>query len=139
METALTDPKKTEINEDFSVSTALFAARLETRLFSRMTEHEVPAELVKLITDAVNACTMLDRKYLATDTGYRYPEESDDDYTPCDCGCDEGYEDDSDPETYVSGIYVETYGFADAEDIHDAMVKAVREFVSTRKRTVSYV
>ena len=138
METALTDPRKTEVNEDFSVSTALFANRLETRLFSRMTDHEIPAELVKLITETVNARTMLDRKFLATDTGYRYPD-NDDDYDPYEYD-DDDYEDtSSDPETYVSGIYVDTYGFADAEDIHDAMVKAVREFVSTRKRTVSYV
>lgn len=135
METALTDPRKTEVNEDFRVSTALFAAKLETRLFSSMTDHEIPKELVTLITDAVNACTMLDRKYLATDTGYRYDDEDETDY--CDCGCGEEYG--ADPETYVSGIYVETYGFADAEDIHDAMVKAVQTFVSTRKRTVSYV
>lgn len=138
METALTDPRKTVVNEDFSVSTALFAARLETRLFCKL--EEIPAELVKLITDAVNACTMLDRKYLATDTGYRYEDESEDhdDYS-CGCGCDDGYDDDPEPETYVSGLYVETYGFADAEDIHEAMSKAVNTFLMGRKRTVSYV
>lgn len=133
METALTDSRKTEVNEDFRVSTALFAARLETRLFSKL--DEIPAELVKLITEAVNACTMLDRKFLNTDTGYRYDDEDETDY--CDCGCGEEYG--ADPEPYVCGIYVDTYGFADAEDIHDAMVSAVRQFVTGKKRTVSYV
>lgn len=127
METALTDPRKTEVNEDFRVSTALFAARLETRLFSKI--DEVPAELVKLITEAVNACTMLDRKFLGTDTGYRSDETEYDDY--------DDYE--YDPTPYVCGIYVDTYGFADSEDIHEAMVSAVRKFVTSRKRTVSYV
>lgn len=138
MESALTDPRKTEINEDFHVSTALFSARLETRLFSKI--DEIPAELVKLITDAVNACIMLDRKFLALDTGYRYSDESEDDSEyACDCGCDEGYEDDSEPESYVSGISVETYGFADSQDIHEAMSKAVSEYITGRKRTVTYV
>lgn len=140
METALTDPRKTEINADFHVSTALFSSHFETRLFSKI--DEVPEELVKLITDAVDSLSLLDGRFLTTDTNTRYAETSEDeeDYA-CACGCDAGdydsYEDEG--ETYVTGLAVESYAFKDANALHDVVTSTVRDYVSTRKRTVSYV
>lgn len=138
METALTNYHETTVNEDFEVSTALFSARLETRLFSKI--DEVPEELVKIITDAVESLTVLDVKYLTTDTAVRITddEHDDDDYS-CGCGCDEDYDPYDDAEKYVTGLAVETYAFKDASKVHDVLVSTVRAYVGARKRTVSYV
>lgn len=136
METALKDPRKTEINADFHVSTALFSSRFETRLFSKI--DEIPGELVKLITDAVDSATVLDVKYLTTDTATREVEDADD-YPYCACGCDSDYDPYDDAETYVTGLAVESYGFKDADTLHDVIASTVREYVGTRKRTVSYI
>ncbi len=136
METALNNHRETKINEDFEVSTALFSARLETRLFSKI--DEIPEELVKLITDAVESATVLDAKYLAKDTATRYAED-DDDYPYCACGCDSDYDPTEDAETYVTGLAVDSFGFKDANTLHDVIVSVVKEYVSARKRTVSYI
>lgn len=137
METALKDPRKTEINSDFHVSTALFASRFETRLFS--TIDEVPAELVTLITQATDMVKVLDTKCMTTDTNTRYEEGEGDDYPYCACGCDSEYDPYEDAETYVTGLSIETYAFKDSNTVHDMLVAVVQEYVNTRKRTVSYV
>lgn len=136
METALKTHRETKINEDFEVSTALFSARLETRLFSKI--DELPEELVKLITDAVESATVLDVKYLAKDTATRYVDD-DDDYPYCACGCDSDYDPAEDAETYVTGVAVDSFGFKDANTLHDVIVSVIEGYVSNRKRTVSYV
>lgn len=136
MESALKNHRETKINEDFEVSTALFSARFETRLFSKI--DEIPEELVKLITDAVDSATVLDTKYLTTDTATR-DVEYDDDYPYCACGCDSDYDPYDDAEKYVTGLAVDSYGFKDANTFHDVIVSTVEAYVKGRKRTVSYV
>ncbi len=136
MDSALKNHRETKINEDFEVSTALFPARFETRLFSRL--DEIPEELVKLITDAVESATVLDSKSLYKDTATRYVED-DDDYPYCACGCDSDYDPSEDAEKYVTGLAVDSFGFRDANTLHDVLVSVVKEYVSARKRTVSYV
>lgn len=136
METALTNYRESKINEDFEVSTALFSARLETRLFSDL--DEIPDALVKLITDAVESVTVLDVKHLSTDTATRYVDDEDD-YPYCACGCDSDYDPSEDAEKYVTGLSVDTYAFKDALMVHDVIASTVREYVSARKRTVSYL
>ncbi len=119
METALTDPRKTDINSDFSVSTALFRSRMETRVFSSI--DEIPSDLAELITDAVNATKVLDTLYVTPDTAYRYESDDDDEGTP-----------------YVQGLGIETYAFTDARLIHDVTVDVIKSFVQTHKRAVTY-
>lgn len=126
METALTDPRKTEVNEDFRVSTALFASKLETRVFTDL--DEIPRKLVNIITAHVAELTTLDKTFASTDLDYRY----DDDY-------DEDYDDDYEPEEFVRSVSVESYGFKDANDVHDAVVNAIKLFVGKRKRVVTYI
>lgn len=136
MESALTNYRETKINEDFEVSTALFSARLETRLFSKI--DEIPEELVKLITDAVESTEVLDVKYFSRDTATRYNEDEDEDDYRCACGCDDDY-DYEDAETYTTGLAVDSYGFKDAATLHDVLVSTVQAYINGRKRTVSYV
>ena len=136
MEQALNNYRVTKINEDFEVSTSLFSARLETRLFSKI--DELPAELVKIVNDAVESTMVLDAKYLTTDTAKRVVEDADD-YPYCACGCDSDYDPYDDAETYITGLMVESYSFKDAGTLHEVLVSAVQEYVGKRKRTVSYV
>lgn len=136
MESALKNHRETKINEDFSVSTALFSARLETRLFSKL--DEIPEELVKLITDAEASVTTLDVTFVSTDTATR-DVEYDDDYPYCACGCDSDYDPYDDAEKYVTGLAVDSFGFKDANTLHDVIVSTVQGYVSARKRTVSYL
>lgn len=138
MESALTEPRKTDINADFHVSTALFSGRLETRLFSKI--DELPEELVKLIREAVDSTTFLDSRFFTTDTAVRVTEDEHDDYS-CGCGCDEDYDayEDDEEETYVTGLAVETFAFKDAGTAHDVIVSVVKEYVGKRKRVVSYI
>ncbi len=119
METALTDPRKTEINADFRVSTALFRTRFETRVFSE-TDY-LPATLVKRLTENVEALTLLDTSYTTQDDGERYNEETQD-YDEC-----------------VTGYAVESYGFKDANTVHDVIVATLQGFVRDYTRVVKYV
>lgn len=119
METALTEPRKTEVNDDFTVSTALFASRLETRVFSSF--DEIPGTLVKLITEAVEALTLLDSHYVEDDESERYSEDA------------------GEYVSTVTGYSVETYAFADARSVHDAVSATIDRFVNTHTRTVRYV
>lgn len=123
METALKDPRKTEINSDFHVSTALFSSRFETRIFSEL--DELPTELVNILSRKMSATMTLDIIHVTPETGYHY---------------DDAYADDDDyeGEAYVSGYTVESYGFTDARNVHDAVVEAVKVFVTTHTRTVTY-
>lgn len=119
METALKDPRKTEVNSDFRVSTALFPSRFETRIFSE-TDY-IPATLVKRLNDSVKALTFLDVHYVTEDTGERYNDDSED-YEDC-----------------VTGYAVETYGFTDANTAHDVIVATLQGFVRDFTRVVKYV
>ncbi len=119
METALTDPRKTEINEDFRVSTALFRTHFETRVFS--TTDYIPAALVKRLEENVKALTLLDKHFPSEDTGERYDDVSQD-YEEC-----------------VTGYAVETYGFSDANATHDVIVATIQGFVRDYTRVVKYV
>lgn len=119
METALTDPRKTEVNEDFRVSTALFSTRFETRIFSE-TDY-LPGVLVKRLSENIKALPLLDSHYETEETGERYDDNSQE-YVDC-----------------VSGYAVETYAFKDANDVHDVIVTTLQGFVRDYKRVVKYV
>lgn len=128
MDNALTVIKKTQVNEDFRVSTVLFSNRFETRVFSEL--EEIPHAMVKIITSQVDVLTTLDNTNVSTDKGYRY----DDDYDECDVEYD-----DYEPEVFTSGVAVDSFGFADACRVHENVVASVRSFVESRKRIVAYV
>jgi len=119
METALTDPRKTDVNTDFHVSTALFRTRFETRVFSE-TDY-LPATLVKRLSENVEALTLLDKHYVTEDSGERYDDTSEE-YEEC-----------------VTGYAVETYGFSDANTVHDVIVATLQGFVRDYTRVVKYV
>lgn len=119
METALTDPRKTEVNADFRVSTALFRTHFETRVFSE-TDY-LPAVLIKRLEENVKALTLLDKHYVTKDDGERYNDETED-YEEC-----------------VTGYAVETYGFTDANTVHDVVVATLQGFVKDYTRVIKYV
>lgn len=128
MDNALTVVEKTQVNEDFRVSTVLFHNRFETRVFSEL--DELPNSLVKIITSQIDVLTTLDNTNVTTDKGYRY----DDDYDECDVAYD-----DNEPEEFISGVSIDSFGFMDAGRVHESVVASVRSFVESRKRIVSYI
>lgn len=121
METALTDPRKTEVNEDFTVSTALFASRLETRIFAE-TDY-FPAILLKRLEENITdlAPLLVDSHFVETDNAERYNDDTQE-YDEC-----------------VSGYAVESYAFKDARQIHDVVVATIQGFVRDFTRVVKYV
>jgi hypothetical protein len=116
METALTDPRKTEVNADFHVSTALFASRFETRVFT--TNDDVPTALVTAIME--QTYETLEKVFASSDARYCYDDDND--------GSPVGF----------TGVAVESYGFSDADTVHSDVVKLVRQFLATHTRTVVY-
>ncbi len=117
MEQALKDPRKTDINADFHVSTALFSSRFETRVFT--SSDDVPITLVEALTE--HTYETLEKVFVESDARYSYEDDND--------GKPVGY----------SGIAVESYGFSDADTVHSDVVKIVRQFLATHTRTVTYV
>lgn len=121
MESALTNPRKTEINSDFSVSTALFSSRLETRIFAE-TDY-IPATLLKKLEENITelAPLLLDSHYVEIDNAERYNDDTQE-YDEC-----------------VSGYAVESYAFKDARQIHNVIVATVEGFVRDHTRVVKYI
>lgn len=121
METALTDPRKTEVNGDFSVSTALFRTRFETRIFTE-TDY-LPAVLLKRLEENISdlVSLLVDSHYVETDSAERYNDDTQQ-YDEC-----------------VSGYAVETYAFKDAKAVHDVIVATLQGFVRDFTRVVKYI
>lgn len=112
MESALKIYAEKKINEDFEVSTALFATHFETRVFSKI--DRIPTVLAEEIKEFVY--DTLDKAYGSLDSTY------DSEGTP------NGY----------NGVAVESYGFKDARTVHDMVTVMVRDYVDTHTRTVLY-
>jgi hypothetical protein len=128
MDDALTIIEKTQVNEDFRVSTVLFSNRFETRVFCEL--DELPDGLVKIITYRIASLITHEKTATSVDTGERFEDDYDE--------FDEDY-DDYEPEEFVSGVAVDSFGFSDANSVHEHVVASVRTFVEGHKRIVSYV
>lgn len=128
MDNALTVIEKTQINEDFRVSTVLFSDRFETRVFSEL--DELPNDLVKIVTNRLAVLVTLDKIATVTDKGERWEDDYDE--------CDDEY-DDYEPEEFISAIAVSSFGFSDADKVHADVVESLRTFTVGRKRIVSYI
>ena len=133
MDNALTVLEKTQVNEDFRVSTVLFSNRFETRVFTEL--DELPSGLVRRVSDHMARLVTMDKTATTTDKGYRSEDDDDDDYDPY--GDDDDYE--TDAVEYIAGIAVDSFGFEDAACVHENVVASVRTFVEVHKRIVAYV
>lgn len=101
----------------FDVSTALYSAKLEMRIFP---EGEViPLKIAQAVKELASSPELLDVAFASVDYGW-------DLYN------------DAPSTTEVFGVSIETFAFKDAILIHEKVSEIVQEFVSTHKRVVTY-
>ena len=117
MRNALHNIKTTDY-AGFSVSTALFSFKMETRIFAE--GDAIPVEIVDKVKELSNSSDLIDKAFVNAEAGW-------DEYN------------DQPSTTEFYGLAVETFAFQDAGYIHAAVGKIVEEFIHTHKRVVTYV
>lgn len=101
----------------FDVSTALYSARLETKIFPE--GEAIPLKIAKAVQELKFHDCLVDAVHISIDYGW------------------DAYND-APSTTEVFGISVDSFAFKDATYIHEKVSEIVQEFVSTHKRVVTY-